>query len=67
MKNTDTLLGSSKEAGLHVNAENMKHMFLSCYQTRGQKCYMNKVNKSSKNITKFTCLGMMVTNTKLHS
>jgi hypothetical protein len=32
-KNTEALLDPSKEAGLEVNAEKTKYMFMSCHQT----------------------------------
>jgi hypothetical protein len=35
-KNTETLIGSSKEVGLEVNAEKTKYMLLSCHQNAGR-------------------------------
>jgi hypothetical protein len=35
-KNTETLTDSSKEAGLEVNTEKIKYMFLSRHQNAGQ-------------------------------
>jgi hypothetical protein len=34
-KNTETLIGDSKEVGLEVNAEKTKCMFMSCHQNVG--------------------------------
>jgi hypothetical protein len=37
-KNTGTLIDTSKEAGLEVNAEKTKYMLLSCHQNADQNC-----------------------------
>jgi hypothetical protein len=35
-KNTDCMLVADKDAGLEVNAEKTKYMFVSCHQNGGQ-------------------------------
>jgi hypothetical protein len=35
-KNTETVIDTSKEADLEVNAEETKYMLLSCHQNAGQ-------------------------------
>jgi hypothetical protein len=35
-RNTETLIGASKEAHLEVNTEKTKHMLLSCHPNAGQ-------------------------------
>jgi hypothetical protein len=37
-KNTQTLIDTSKEVGLEVNAEKTNYMLPSCYQNAGQNC-----------------------------
>jgi hypothetical protein len=46
MKNTETLIGVSKEVGLEINAEKTKYMLLSRHQNAGQK----SGHKNSKQI-----------------
>jgi hypothetical protein len=40
-KNTETLIDTSKEVGLEVNAEKTKYMLLSCHENAGQNHDMN--------------------------
>jgi hypothetical protein len=46
-KNTESVLDTSKEVSLEVNAEKTKYMLVSYHQTTGQNQYMKLVNESS--------------------
>jgi ribosomal protein S2 len=61
-KNTETLIGASKEVGLEVNAEKTKYMLLSRNQNAGQNHNIKIANRSFENVTQFKYLGMTVTN-----
>jgi hypothetical protein len=55
-KNTDALLGASKELSLEANAEKSNYMFMSRHQTTGQNHYITVANKSFENLSKFKFL-----------
>jgi hypothetical protein len=71
-KNTEALSCASKEVSLEINAENTKQMFMTHYQNVHQKHYTHThthththiyiVDKSTKIVTKFKYLEVMVTN-----
>jgi hypothetical protein len=44
-ENTEALLDTSKEAGLELNTEETKYMFMSHHQTTGQNHYIKAANK----------------------
>jgi hypothetical protein len=54
-------IDASKEAGLEVNTEKIKYMFMSRHKTTEQNHYTEVTNKSSENVAKFKYLGMTVT------
>lgn len=45
-----------------LNIETTKYMFMSQKQNAGQNHNIKVANKSSKNVVKFKCLGMTITN-----
>jgi hypothetical protein len=61
----ETLIHTSKKAGLQVNAEKTKYMFMSHHQTAGQNRNMKTANRSFENVVQFKYLGMKVTNQNL--
>jgi hypothetical protein len=65
MKNTETLIDSSKEAGLKVNAENAKYMSLSRHKNIGQNHDIKTANRFFKNVAQFKYLETTVTNQSL--
>jgi hypothetical protein len=64
-KERKTLIDSSKENSLEVNAEKTKYMLLSFYQDAGQNHNINIANKSFENVVQFKYLGTTVKNKKL--
>jgi hypothetical protein len=48
-KNTETIIGASKEVGLEVNAETYKYMLLSRHQNVGKNNKINLGNRSFEN------------------
>jgi hypothetical protein len=52
-KNTQTLTDAGKEAGLEVNAEKTKYMFLCRHQNAGQNHDKNTGNISFENMAQF--------------
>jgi hypothetical protein len=54
-KNTKTLIDSSKEVGLEVNAEKTKYMLLSCNQNAVQN--HNIAKRSFENVAQFRYFG----------
>jgi hypothetical protein len=64
-KNTEALIGASKEVGLEVNAEKTKYMLLSRHQNAGQSHNIKIGDRSFENVPQFKYLGMTVTNKNL--
>jgi hypothetical protein len=60
-KNTEALLGVSKEVGLEVNPEKTKCVLMSRNQTIGHKLSIKIGNRSIKDVTKFKRLGTKLT------
>jgi hypothetical protein len=61
-KNIQTLIDTSKVAGLEVNTEKTKYILLSCHQNAGQNLDIKKGIRCSENETQFGYLGMTITN-----
>jgi ribosomal protein S2 len=61
-KNTEALLGSSKEVGPEVNPEKTKYMLKTRYQKAGQHHSMRVANRSFEDVAKFRYLGTTLTN-----
>jgi hypothetical protein len=61
-KNTQTLIGASKEVGLEVNAEKTKYMLLSHHHNARQNHNIKIGDRSFENVAQFRYLGMTVTN-----
>jgi hypothetical protein len=64
-KNTETLIGASKEVGLEVNAEKAKYTLLSRHQNAGQNHNIKIGDKPFENVAQFKYLGTTVTNQNL--
>jgi hypothetical protein len=64
-KNTETLIDSSKEVGLKVNAGKTKYMLLSRHQNAGQNQDLKIDNRSFENVTQFKYLGTTIANQDL--
>jgi ribosomal protein S2 len=64
-KNTQTLMGASKEVGLEVNSEKTKCMLLSCQQNVWQNYDIKIANRCFENVAQCRYLGMTVTNKNL--
>jgi hypothetical protein len=64
-KNTEILIGASKEDGLEVNAEKTKCMLLSRRQNAGQNHNIKISDRSFENAAQFKYLGTAVTNQNL--
>jgi hypothetical protein len=59
-KNKGTLIDTSKEVGLEVNAEKTKCMLLSHHQNAGQTHDMKIANGCCENVAQFKYLQMTV-------
>jgi hypothetical protein len=64
-KNTETLIGASKEVGLEVNAEKTKYMFLFHHHNAGQNHKIKIGDRSLENVAQFIYLGTTVTDQNL--
>jgi hypothetical protein len=64
-KNTETLIDTSKEVGLELNAEQSKYMLLSHHQNAGQNQDVKIANRFFENVVQFKYLGTTVTNQNL--
>jgi hypothetical protein len=64
-KNTETLIGVSKEVVLEINVEKTKYMLLSRNQNAGQDRDIEITNRWFENVSQFKYLGMTVTNQNL--
>jgi hypothetical protein len=60
-KNTEALLGASKEMGLEVNKERTKYVLISHSEKTGQKHSIKVANRSFEDVTKFKYLGTTLT------
>jgi hypothetical protein len=60
-KNTETLIGASKEVGLEVNTEKAKYMLISHHENAGQNHNIKIANRSFENMAKFNYLGKIIT------
>jgi hypothetical protein len=61
-KKAETLINASKEAGLEINTENNKCVFLSHHQNAGQNHDIKTFNSSYESVAQFKYLGTTVTN-----
>jgi hypothetical protein len=61
-KNTEALIGASKEVGLEVNAEKTKCMLLSRHKNAGQNRNIKVGNRSFENASQFKYFGTLITN-----
>jgi hypothetical protein len=61
-KNTETLIGASKEVGLEVNAEKTKYMLLSRHHNAGQNRDLKICDRSFENVAQFKYLATTMTN-----
>jgi hypothetical protein len=64
-KNTETLIDTSKEIGLEINAEKTKYMLLSRHQNVGENRDIKIGDRSFENVSQFKYLGTIVTNQNL--
>jgi hypothetical protein len=60
-KNTEALLGASKEVGIEVNPEKTKYMLMSRNQKVGQKRSIKIANRYFEDVAKFKYLGTTLT------
>jgi hypothetical protein len=63
--NRETLIDSSKQVGLDVNAEKTKYMLLSRHQNAGTNYNIKTGGRSFENVTEFKYLGTTITNQNL--
>ena len=61
-KNTKSLIATSEQIGVAVNAEEAKHMAISCDQQAGQNHNITTVHKSSERAEQVNYLGTTLTN-----
>jgi hypothetical protein len=59
---TESLLETSRDVGLDVNAEKTKYMIMSRHPNSGQNPNIRIDNESFENVAKFEYLGMTLTN-----
>jgi hypothetical protein len=59
---TETLLETSTDVGLEINAEKTKYMIMSRHPNSGQNQNMRIANESFENVEKFKYLGTTLTN-----
>jgi hypothetical protein len=64
-KNTEALIGASKEVGLEVNTEKTKCILLSRHQSAGQDHNIKTANRAFENVAKFRYLETTVRNQNL--
>jgi hypothetical protein len=64
-KNTQTLIGATKEIGVGINVEKTKYMLLSHHLNAGQNLDIKTANRSFENVSQFKYLGMTATNQNL--
>jgi hypothetical protein len=61
-ENTETLLGSSRDIGLEINAEKTRYMIMSRHPNSVQNQNIRIANESFENVEKFKYLGTTLTN-----
>jgi hypothetical protein len=61
-KNTEIVIGASKEVGLEINVDKTKYMLLSLHQNIGQNREIKIANRSFENVPQFKYLGTIVPN-----
>jgi sorting nexin-29 len=61
-ENTETLLESSRDVGLEINAEKEKYMLMSRHLNSGQNQNIRTANELFESVAKFEYLGTTLTN-----
>jgi hypothetical protein len=61
-ENSETLLESSRDIELEINAEKTKYMIMSCHPNSEQNQNIRTANESFENVAKFKYLGRTLTN-----
>jgi hypothetical protein len=64
-RNAVTVIDSSREVGLEINAEKTKYMLLSRHQNVGQNLDIKITNRSFENVSQLRYLETTVTNQNL--
>jgi hypothetical protein len=64
-KNTDTLIGVSKEVSLEVNTQKSKYGLLSHHQKAGQNHAIKLANRRFENVAQIRYLGKRITDRNL--
>jgi hypothetical protein len=64
-KNTEALIGASKDVDLDINVEKTQYMLLSRHQNAGQYREVKTTDRPFENVSQFKYLGTTVTNENL--